>query len=50
MKKFDEIVNLAVQDIHSGLLEGGGKEMKSRVFKWLSYVLEAEKEEARPKS
>lgn len=40
INSFDEMVEEATRSIHSALLEGGGKEMKSRVFLWLSTAIQ----------
>jgi hypothetical protein len=36
---FDELVELATQRIHSALLEGGGKSMKTAVHMWLQQAM-----------
>jgi len=36
---FDELVDMATRRIHSALLEGGGKEMKSEVYTMLSNAI-----------
>jgi len=36
---FNELVELATHCIHSGLLEGGGKEMKRTVHMWLGQAI-----------
>ena len=37
---FEELVQSATLDIHSSLLQGGGNEMKSTVWKWLSAAID----------
>ena len=36
---FDELVKLATIQIHSALLEGGGKSMKSSVWMWMNQAI-----------
>lgn len=36
---FDEIVELAALQIHSALLEGGGREMKKTVYLWMGQAI-----------
>ena len=45
MKDFDKLVAEAARDIHSGLLEGGGKKMRDRVFVWFNHVLQLQRSE-----
>jgi|GEM_PF-6580468 len=36
---FDELVEMTTHRIHSGLLEGGGRGMKSAVHMWLQQAI-----------
>ena len=36
---FEELVEIAAIRIHSALLVGGGKEMKSEIFTWMSNAI-----------
>lgn len=37
---FDELVEEATRRIHSALLDGGGKEMKSKIFLYMSSAIQ----------
>jgi len=41
---FEKLVEEATRRIHSALLEGGGKEMKSEVYLWLGKAVEFDRE------
>ena len=41
---FAELVDEATREIHSGLLEGGGKEMRNRVWLYLNTAINWSKE------
>lgn len=47
MVKFEELVSLATQDIHSALLEGGSKEMKNSIFKWMDMAIRWSRENSK---
>lgn len=36
---FEELVDHVSRDLHSGLLEGGGKELKARVHLWIGQAI-----------
>ena len=37
---FEDIVDEATRQIHTALLEGGGKAMKAKVHTYLSYIIQ----------
>lgn len=42
--KFEDLVDEAARQIHSRLLEGGGKEMKAAIHMWMVAAINWEKE------
>lgn len=36
---FDELVEHTTEQVHFGLLEGGGKEMKARIHLWMAHAI-----------
>jgi hypothetical protein len=36
---FSELVDHVTQQVHLGLLEGGSKEMRSRIHLWLAHAI-----------
>jgi hypothetical protein len=42
---FNELVDHVTQQVHLGLLEGGSKEMRSRIHLWLAHTIEWDRRE-----
>ena len=45
---FEKLVEFATQQIHLGLIEEGGKGMKSRVWLWMGQAIEWSKAQDKP--
>ena len=46
---FEELVTIATHDVHSNLLEGGAKGMKSAIHKWMAVTLNWQEDQKRKK-